>query len=129
MTHTIAALGDIFPLLDGYGGTVFRVIDAETVVTGDDSDDLLNLYRSAQPFPGSSHVHDDEHVSVKLGAGWTVVAHLYTESTGAHYRHQKVVDAAKLALSTPGVYAVETVLDGDEYAELSTYLLRYEGGA
>ena len=27
----------------------------------------------------------------------------------------------------PGVYAVETVLDGDEYAELSTYLLRFDG--
>lgn len=127
MSYTIATLGDIFPLLDGYGGTVFRVIDAETVVTGDDSDDLLNLYRSAQPFPGSSHVHDDEHVSAKLGDGWTVVRHMYTESTRMHYRHQKVVEAGKSALSTPGVYAVETVLYGDEYAELSTYLLRYEG--
>ena len=127
MSHTIATLGDIFPLLDGYGGTVFRVIDAETVVTGDDSDDLLNLYRANPPLPGSSHVHDDEHVSAKLGSGWSVVAHLHTESTGAHYRQQKVVDAGKTALSAPGVYAVETVLDGDEYAELSTYLLRYEG--
>lgn len=96
-------------------------------MTGDDSDDLLNVYRSAPPLPGSSHVHDDEHVNMKLGAGWTVVAHLYTESTCTHYRHQKVLDAARSAMNAPGVYAVETVLDGDEYAELSTYLLRFDG--
>ena len=116
-----------FPLLDGYDGTVFRVLDGGAVVTGDDSDDLLNVYRSAPPLPGSSHVHDDEHVNMKLGAGWTVVAHLYTESTRMHYRHQKVLDAARSAMNAPGVYAVETVLDGDEYAELSAYLLRFEG--
>lgn len=125
MSHTIATIGDLFPLLDGYGGTVFRVIDAETVVTGDDSDELLNLYRDTPPVPGSSHIHDDEHVSAKLGAGWSEVAHLYTEDTSAHYRHQKVADAAKLALGSPGVYAVESFLDGDEYAVLSNYLLRF----
>jgi len=126
MSYTIATISDIFPLLDGYGGTVFRVIDSETVVTGNDDDDLLNLYRSAPPVPGSSHIHDDEHVSAKLGTGWSSVAHLYTEGTSAHYRHQKVVEAAKLALSTPGVYAVESFLDGDEYAQLSNYLLRLD---
>lgn len=124
MTHTIAALGDILPLLDGYGGTVFRVIDSETVVTGDDSDDLLNLYRDHPPVPGSSHIHDDEHVSAKLGAGWSYVAHLYQEGTSMYLREQKALDAARLVLGTPGVYAVESFLDGDEYAVLSSYLLR-----
>lgn len=127
MSHLIAALSDIFPLVDGHGGVVFRVIDAETVVSGDDSDELLALYRTHPPVPGSSHIHDDEHVSPKLGAGWSYVASIPERGgTSATYRDQKVLSAARAAQEAPGVYAVEMFLDGDEYAQLVTYLLRWD---
>lgn len=128
MTSTIATLGDIFPLIDGSGGVIFQVIDADTVVTGDDDEVLVAMYRDQAPVPGSSHIHDDEHVSAKLGAGWTSVAHVPERgAVSATYRDQRVLEAARKAMETPGVYAVEMFLDGDEYAQLSTYLLRYEG--
>ncbi len=126
MTNTIDALEDIYLVLNGFDGTVFRVVDDGTVVDADNDAELLTLYRSAPAVPGSGHIHDDEHVSTKLGAGWSVVAHLHHEDTPMHYREQKIFDAAKTVSKAPGVYAVETFLDGDEYAVLSTYLLRHD---
>lgn len=127
MTNTTSALLDtITELLDGYDGTVFRTSDNGTVVTADDDDALLNLYRSAPSVPGSSHIHDDEHVSAKLGTGWSMVAHLRHEDTPASLRYPKIADAAQQVVGAPGVYAIESFLDGDEYALISMYLLRYD---
>lgn len=127
MSDTITALGDIFGLVDSHEGVVFRVVDAETVVSGDDDAALVELYRSHPPVPGSSHIHDDEHVNAKLGAGWSYVASIPERGgTSAHYRDQRVLESARKALEVPGVYAVEMFLDGDEYAQLNTYLLRWD---
>lgn len=76
---------------------------------------------------GSSHIHDNQTVADKLPSGWSHIRYLFSEQSHPRVAHASSEHAAREALASDGIYAIETFLDGDEYAVLTTHLIRSEG--
>jgi len=100
-------------------GTYFETDDDGATVE-------LEGFDSAHPVATSWNIGEDQSVHEKLTAEWEHVVFLHYEDTGFALREANLKKAVVAVTERPGVYAVETFLDGHD-GWLATHLLRFVG--